>query len=388
MTDAHPQIRSYGRLKTRTIKPRQAALMETLLPALRPPAGPFDPAALMPGATQVWLEIGFGGGEHLAAQAALRPDVLLIGAEPFQNGVASALRHIDEAGLRNVRVHDGDVRELIARMPAASLSRVFILFPDPWPKSRHKKRRLVQTDSVADLARLLRPGGRLRFASDWADYVDWALERFLANPAFRWSADQASDWRRPPADHITTRYEEKRLGPPGHGVIVRRCRFTNWYGRAVAFYNQEDGVVEGCTIEHVHDEAIDLDHFVERFRVVDNDVRDALWSIVLNDASRNLVEKNRIDGCEIGIWSWRYPHTPGPGLNEENIIRGNEIRGVRDTAIRIDKTCVRYVVQDNRVQGKIVVVEPDNTVGPNTELPQDPREEDGPATSGAGGKPR
>jgi len=209
---AHPPLRSYGRLKTRTIKPRQAALMETLLPRLRPPAGPFDPRALTPGAAEVWLEIGFGGGEHMAAQARLRPDVLILGAEPFQNGVASALRHIDEAQLTNVRVLDGDARELMARLPDACLDRVFILFPDPWPKARHHKRRIVQAETVAEFARLLRPGGSLRFASDWADYVDWSLERFLANPAFRWTAERADDWRVPPADHVTTRYEQKRLG--------------------------------------------------------------------------------------------------------------------------------------------------------------------------------
>ena len=208
----HPPLRSYGRLKTRTIKPRQAALMETLLPTLRPPAEPFDPRALKPDAAEVWLEIGFGGGEHMAAQAARRPDLLILGAEPFQNGVASALRHIDEAALTNVRVLDGDARELMARLPDASLDRVFVLFPDPWPKSRHNKRRIVQAETVAEFARLLKPGGRLRFASDWADYVDWSLLRFLANPAFRWSAERADDWRAPPADHITTRYEEKRLG--------------------------------------------------------------------------------------------------------------------------------------------------------------------------------
>ena len=208
----HPPLRSYGRLKTRTIKPRQAALMESLLPALRPPPGPFDPRALMPGAAEVWLEVGFGGGEHMAAQAQRRPDVLILGAEPFQNGVASALRHIDEAALTNVRIHDGDARELMARLPDASLDRVFILFPDPWPKARHHKRRIVQADTVAELARLLKPGGALRFASDWADYVDWALERIVTSPAFRWTAEQASDWRSAPADHVTTRYEEKRLG--------------------------------------------------------------------------------------------------------------------------------------------------------------------------------
>jgi tRNA (guanine-N7-)-methyltransferase len=212
MSDAHPPLRSYGRIKTRTIKPRQAALMETLLPNLRPPVGPFDPRTLIPGAAEAWLEIGFGGGEHMAAQALRHPDVLVIGAEPFQNGVASALRHIDDAALKNVRVLDGDVRELLARMPDASLARAFILFPDPWPKARHHKRRLVQAETVAELVRLLRPGAALRFASDWADYVDWSLELFLANPAFRWTAEQAGDWRNPPADHITTRYEEKRLG--------------------------------------------------------------------------------------------------------------------------------------------------------------------------------
>jgi tRNA (guanine-N7-)-methyltransferase len=209
---SHPPLRSYGRLKTRTIKPRQAVLMETLLPTLRPPAEPFDPRALAPAAKEVWLEIGFGGGEHMAAQAGLHPDALILGAEPFQNGVASALRHIEEAGLTNVRVLDGDARELMAHLPDACLSRVYVLFPDPWPKTRHHKRRVIQAETVAELARLLQPGGRLRFASDVAHYVDWALTLFLKTPAFRWTAERADDWRVPPADHITTRYEEKRLG--------------------------------------------------------------------------------------------------------------------------------------------------------------------------------
>ena len=213
MTDNHhPPLRSFGRLKSRPIKPRQAALMETRLPGLRVPPGPVDPAVLAPGASETWLEIGFGGGEHMAAQAARAPDVLIIGAEPFLNGVASAVRHIEEQGLSNVRLHDEDVRDLIARLPDASLARVFILFPDPWPKTRQQKRRLVQPELVAELARVLRPGGRLRFASDVASYVDQALERFIAHPAFAWTAGRADDWRVPPADHITTRYEEKRLG--------------------------------------------------------------------------------------------------------------------------------------------------------------------------------
>src|ERR1700709_491530 len=161
---SHPPLRSYGRLKPRTIKPRQAALMETLLPGLRPPAGPFDPHALMPGAGEAWLEIGFGGGGHMAAQAGPRPDPLIIGAEPVPKGEGSAVRHIDEAHLTNVRVLDGDARELMANLPDACLERAFVLFPDPWPKTRHHKRRVIQAETVAELARLLKPGGRLRFA--------------------------------------------------------------------------------------------------------------------------------------------------------------------------------------------------------------------------------
>jgi tRNA (guanine-N7-)-methyltransferase len=186
--------------------------METLLPAIRCPQAPFDPKALAPDAAETWLEIGFGGGEHMAAQAERRPDVLILGAEPFQNGVASALRHLDERALKNVRIEDGDVRALMARLPDASITRIFILFPDPWPKARHHKRRLVQPETLGEFARILKPGGGLRFASDWADYVDWTVIRFAAHPAFRWTAERADDWRRPPADHVTTRYEEKRLG--------------------------------------------------------------------------------------------------------------------------------------------------------------------------------
>ena len=208
----HPLMRSYGRIKSRPIKPRQAALVEDLLPSLRPPQGPFDPRTLLDGAREAWLEIGFGGGEHMASQAARAPDVLIVGCEPFLNGVASAVRHVAEQSLKNVRIHDGDARELVARLPDACLDRVFVLFPDPWPKARHHKRRIVQADMVAELARVLKVGGRLRFATDVAGYADWALERILASPEFDWPAQRADDWCIAPADHITTRYEEKRLG--------------------------------------------------------------------------------------------------------------------------------------------------------------------------------
>ena len=211
-----PALRTFGRIKSRPIKPRQAALMTTLLPRIAVPDGPVEPKALMPGAREVWLEIGFGGGEHLAEQAARHPDALFLGAEPFLNGVASALRHIDDRSLDNVRIHASDARLLMAALPGSSLDRIVILFPDPWPKTRHHKRRIVQADFVAEAARLLRPGGRLRFATDWADYADRALEAFLKSPDFRWLARSADDWRRAPPDHVTTRYEQKRLGdcPP------------------------------------------------------------------------------------------------------------------------------------------------------------------------------
>jgi tRNA (guanine-N7-)-methyltransferase len=182
------------------------------LPRIAIPGGRIDPAALMPAAGEVWLEIGFGGGEHMAAQAALRPDVLVLGAEPFLNGVASALRHIDEAALKNVRLLEGDARQLLLDLPDACLTRVFILFPDPWPKTRHHKRRLIQTDVIAQLARTMKPGARLRFATDWADYTDWTLAKLASSPEFRWLAERADDWRTPPTDHIATRYERKRLG--------------------------------------------------------------------------------------------------------------------------------------------------------------------------------
>ena len=200
-------IRTFGRTRSRAIKPAQGALLETLLPSIAIPTGPFDP-----GPGEVWLEIGFGGGEHLAAQAARHPQALMLGAEPFQNGVASALRHVDAAGLANVRLWPGDGRELMAALPDASLDRIVVLFPDPWPKTRHHKRRLVGEAFAGEAARLLKPDGRLRFATDWADYAHQALAALLACPALTWTAVRADDWRIAPPDHVTTRYEAKRLG--------------------------------------------------------------------------------------------------------------------------------------------------------------------------------
>ncbi|MBS0385682.1 MAG: tRNA (guanosine(46)-N7)-methyltransferase TrmB [Proteobacteria bacterium] len=160
----------------------------------------------------VVLEIGFGGGEHLVAQAAAHPELRFIGVEPFLNGVASCLRHIEESGVANVRLHHGDARDVLACLPDASLDRIDILFPDPWPKKRHWKRRLIQLEFVAELARVLKPGAEVRFATDWANYAAWTLEVFTRNPHFSWTAERAADWRTAWSGHVTTRYEQKRLG--------------------------------------------------------------------------------------------------------------------------------------------------------------------------------
>lgn len=205
--------RFYGRRKGHPLRPRQAALVAALLPRLRlDPAAPADPAALFAASKrELWLEIGFGGGEHLAWQAAHNPEIGFIGCEPFLNGVAGLLAEIERRELANIRIWDGDARDLLVRLPDAGIARAFILFPDPWPKKRHWKRRLVAGDTVEELARVLRPGGELRIASDWPGYVDWMLRRLAAHPAFAWTARAPADWRVRPADWPPTRYEAKAL---------------------------------------------------------------------------------------------------------------------------------------------------------------------------------
>ena len=213
MSDVRPPIRSYGRIKARALKPRQERLVGVLLPSLAVnPAGPIDPRALFVDPIAVVLEIGFGGGEHLVAQAAVAPDHGFIGVEPFLNGVGSCLRHIDEAGVTNVRLHMGDARDVIAALPDASMDRVDVLFPDPWPKARHWKRRLIQVDVVGALARIVKPGGTVRFATDWANYAEWTLDLFVKDLRFAWTAERPSDWTAPWPGHVTTRYEVKKLG--------------------------------------------------------------------------------------------------------------------------------------------------------------------------------
>lgn len=202
--------RLYGRRQDKPLKARQAQLMETLLPRLAVPMdGPVDLKALFPGAEEIHLEVGFGGGEHLAWQAANNPLAGFIGAEPFVNGVGKLLVHVDEQGLDNVRIHFGDARPLLEALPDGSLARLYVLHPDPWPKKRHWKRRMISPWFLEEAARLIRPEGTLRVASDMRDYIGWTLMHARNAPAFEWTATRASDWKERPADWPQTRYETK-----------------------------------------------------------------------------------------------------------------------------------------------------------------------------------
>lgn len=211
--DEHRPLRTFGRIKARTLKPRQAGLMESLLPHLAlPEEGEIDPTELSPAVGPLVLEIGFGGGEHMVAQAGAAPGTRFIGVEPFINGVASCLRHIEEANVQNVRLHNGDARDVVARLPDGSVDLAYVLFPDPWPKARHHKRRLIQAEFLDELARVMKPRAELRFATDWANYAAWTLEQLTRHPRFSWMAENAADWRSAWPGHVQTRYETKKLG--------------------------------------------------------------------------------------------------------------------------------------------------------------------------------
>lgn len=174
------------------------------------PGAVIDPRSLFASPpSEVWLEIGFGGGEHLATQAARHRDVGIIGVEPFVNGVAKLMRAIEREALVNVRVLMDDARLLLQVVATGSVDRAFVLFPDPWPKVRHHKRRIVNRETLADIARVLRPGGHLRLATDHADYARWMLAAALAEPRFAWTAESSRDWVEPPVDWVPTRYEAK-----------------------------------------------------------------------------------------------------------------------------------------------------------------------------------
>ena len=218
----------FGRRKGHRLRAHQAGLIETLLPRLaldlrEPVAQPI--VALFPvPVTEVRLEIGFGGGEHLVGEAASNPQIGFIGCEPFVNGMAKACAAIDAQRLRNVRLHLGDAVPVLPWLPAASLAGIDLIYPDPWPKRRHWKRRFVQDETIVAMARVMRAGGLFRFASDSADYAAWTLLRFLRAPEFIWTAECAEDWRKPWPDFIDTRYHRKaaRQGRAATYLVFRR----------------------------------------------------------------------------------------------------------------------------------------------------------------------
>lgn len=198
-----PYLSSFGRNRGRTLRPRQQQLVDGLLPALVPKAEE------LPAFRRIAFEIGFGGGEHLAALAARHPDTLAIGCEPYINGVAKLLLDVEEQSLRNVRIYVGDAREQMDALPENSIDDAYILFPDPWPKSRHNKRRLVNQDTLQRLARIQKPGGKLLLATDHYDYATWMLEQLHATPYYRWTAKRSADWLDFPAEWVETKYQRK-----------------------------------------------------------------------------------------------------------------------------------------------------------------------------------
>jgi tRNA (guanine-N7-)-methyltransferase len=230
-TDLPPEAREphfFGRRKGKPLRPGRARLMQTLLPQIAVPEGDsrLDPAGLFARpVSAVWLEIGFGGGEHLAAQAAAHPEIGIVGCEAFLNGVARLLSLIDSTpATETVRILHGDVRALMPRLPDASLDRIFLLFPDPWPKTRHAERRFIGPANLPELSRLLKDGAELRVASDDMTYIRWALRHLIEHPDFAWTAQGPDDWLGRPADWVPTRYEQKALRQGRAPVVLRFVR--------------------------------------------------------------------------------------------------------------------------------------------------------------------
>jgi tRNA (guanine-N7-)-methyltransferase len=218
--DGAPWRNLYGRRKGKRLRPGQQALLDARLEALAPPGvgwaenperAPTDLKALFPEAEAVWLEIGFGGGEHMIAEATAHPEIGVIGCEPFVNGVAKLLAAIERAGATNLRVHAGDARDLLDVLPEGGVGRVYLLYPDPWPKRRHWDRRFVNPANLDALARVLRPGAELRIATDIDDYVRHTLAQMARRDDFDWLAERPADWRAPWEGWPSTRYEAKAL---------------------------------------------------------------------------------------------------------------------------------------------------------------------------------
>jgi tRNA (guanine-N7-)-methyltransferase len=228
-TELHQARTFFGRRKGHKLRSRQAELLTTLLPRLaldiaRP--APAELADLFPSpVSEIQLEIGFGGGENLIAQAAAQPARGFIGVEPFVNGMAKALAAVENTDLKNIRLHFDEAGDLLKWLPDASLSRIELIHPDPWPKRRHWKRRFVQDATIVQLARLLRRGGEIRFVTDIADYAAWTLQRFLRSADFEWTAQSADDWRQPWPEFSGTRYHAKaaqQQRPPCFLIFRRR----------------------------------------------------------------------------------------------------------------------------------------------------------------------
>lgn len=208
-----PPRRIYGRRRGRPLRPGRQQLKDALLPRLSvalPETGLLDPRTLFAAPPpSVWLEIGFGAGEHLAAQAEQHPEIGFVGSEVFENGVARLVGEVARRGLGNIRIFAEDARLLLDRLAPGSIGRAFILFPDPWPKQRHHKRRLVAPATLDRLAVVMQPGAELRLATDDRGYLAWMLEHATAHPGFAWLARRPADWRERPPDWPATRYEEK-----------------------------------------------------------------------------------------------------------------------------------------------------------------------------------
>lgn len=222
----------YGRRRGRRLRAGMEALLEERLPEMTvalPASGALlDPATLFSDAKRgYWLEIGFGGGEHLATQAKANPDIGFIGSEPFMNGVASLVRHCDDLDLANVRIYPDDVRDLLEVLPDGSLDRIAVLFADPWPKKRHHERRIVQHETIAEFHRLIRPGGELRLATDDMGLLRWTLSRATAHRGFRWLAAGPADWRHRIADWPETRYEAKARAQGRRPAFLRFERLAS-----------------------------------------------------------------------------------------------------------------------------------------------------------------
>jgi len=221
MSDPTTIGRLYGRRAGHKLREGQAALVEDLLPRVAVPDGPIDAVTLFGDVRPLELEIGFGAGEHLAEQAAMRPANGFIGCEPFLNGVVGALGHIRDRGLGNLRLHMGDAIDVLNRLPDASLDRVYLLHPDPWPKARHAKRRFMNTGPIALVAAKLKAGAEFRFGTDHPVYVAHAMMVMNGHPAFDWQAVAARDFQARPDDWPETRYERK----------ARRLGHEVWYFR-------------------------------------------------------------------------------------------------------------------------------------------------------------